>query len=168
MKEKGALARLWMCAIFFAMRIPEQLPQFPDGALIVAIGSVHGRIWIARDGEVEEVEDLSPEFTHRTGEGFFWTGGRGKVIRSGTPEAYDPLSDSHKFLHLFLKELEKLLKRERVARVYVFVASETEGELEEHIPKGLRGAITIVDKKNYAKYHDPLFLIERIAQTQRS
>ncbi|GIW69071.1 hypothetical protein D6792_03365 [Candidatus Parcubacteria bacterium] len=145
--------------------IPEHLPQFPEGALIAAVGSVHGRIWLAREGTVEEVRELSPEFTHRTGEGFFWTGGKGQVFRSGTPEAYDELSDSRKFIHLFFQELQRYLKRQTVPRAYVFVVSESAGDLAEHIPKGMSDKVVIVEKKNYAKYHDPLFLIERIARS---
>ncbi len=148
------------------MRIPGHLPQFPEGAVIAAMGSVHGRIWLAREGGVEEVKELSPEFTHRTGEGFFWTGGKGQVFASGTPEAFDQAADSHKFIHLFLEEILRLAKKERVERIFVFVAPEAAGYLEAHIPKGLQGKVVIVERKNYASYHDPLFLIERIANRQ--
>lgn len=117
------------------MQIPQSLPQFTNRvALLLITGRHRGRMLLAQDGEIIELETFEtaiPKYSDN--EGFFEASGHGRIYRSGAVREINQEDIGKKFLKDTVERLERQIREHHVTDVYVF--SPREHELESKLPK---------------------------------
>lgn len=136
------------------MKISRELPQFEgEKAMVLVTGLQDAKIYVAADGEIEEVESFKTEkIRYSDREGHFETRKGGKVLGSGS--VYENKDEEN--VRNFTKELEAKLVRfrnESITKVFLFSPGYVISAIRRALPLSLIAKTEGVVKGNHLDAH---------------
>jgi len=125
------------------MQIQKGLPQFDEGiALLLVVGTQEGIIYRASDGVIEEagrVKEETPHYSDR--EGFFASGGGGKMYASGAVRELNKDAVRKKFAQKYVEKIREAAGTALIAEVYLFSPRYTLPAIKKELPAKLQKII---------------------------
>lgn len=150
------------------MKITEKLPQFNNSpSLIVVTGWQSCKLFFAKDGEVDILEDFETEKRkYSDNEGFFKAKSRNVGgMYSGIALEEDKSIIRKDFLEELIPKLDLLVKEKDIKDVYMFSPNEGLHSLDKHLNKNTKDIIKGFYAGNFTNY-TPFELLQKIQDEQ--
>lgn len=149
------------------MKVPRALPQFEGkNILVISTGAENARIFEAKNGTIEELENFripKPHYSDR--EGFFETRGHGAVFQTGAVYENKKETIIQDFISEFKKKIKKTIPGKIPDHLYIFCPRYFKNRIQDNFTKDVQKRVEIF-YGNYARHH-PFELLKKIASKMR-
>jgi len=133
------------------MKIPRELPQFRNKALIIVAGNLEAEFYLCFEGVINSIDSFKiPMPKYAKEGGYFMTRGTGKVFRTGA--VYEKSEQIRHRFKIRFKEAVKKNNFEDFSEIYVFTPSGIKKDIEESLSL-FKGKIQHIFAGDYTHGH---------------